>query len=141
MIIKQLSIFLENKAGRLTEVTEILADKEINIAALCIAETSDYGILRLIVNAPDKAVATLKEKGFSVSLTDVLCILIPHKIGALADATKKLSESNISVEYMYAFAMGDKTPVIIRVDEIDRANKIIGKLGIQQISTEDIYRL
>lgn len=141
MIIKQLSIFLENKAGRLTEVTEILAAQEINIAALCIAETSDYGILRLIVNSPDKAIEALKSKGFSVSLTDVLCILIPHEVGALASAVKKLSDNSISVEYMYAFAMGDKTPVIIRVDEIERANKIIGKLGIQQISTEDIYKL
>ncbi len=141
MIIKQLSIFLENKEGRLTEVTEILANEDVNIAALCIAETSDYGILRLIVNCPDKAVKILKDKGFSVSLTDVLCILIPHEIGALANAVKKISDNNISIEYMYAFAMGDKTPVIIRVDEIDKANDTISKLGIQQISTEDIYKL
>lgn len=141
MIIQQLSIFLENKAGRLSEVTEILASENINISALCVAETSDYGILRLIVNNPARAVKTLKEKGFSVSLTDVLCILIPHEVGSLAKTVKKFSDNGISIEYMYAFAMGDRTPLIIRVDDINEANKVIGENGIKQISSEDIYKL
>ena len=92
MIIKQLSVFLENKSGRLTEVTKTLGDLDINISALSIADTAEYGILRMIVTDPDKAFAALKERDFSVSLTEVLCLATPHTPGALARALEILSK-------------------------------------------------
>ncbi len=121
MIIQQLTIFLENKSGRLTEVTEALAATRINISALSIAETSEYGILRLIVSDPQAAVTALKERHFSVNLTDVIGISIPNQPGSLMKVITVLSKHDISVEYMYAFATADGAQAIIRCDDLDGA--------------------
>lgn len=141
MIIKQLSIFLENKSGRLTEVSETLAENNVNMSAFSIADTADYGILRLIVNNPDKALAALKEKGFSVHLTDVICLTVPNKPGGLARALKILSNENISIEYMYAFAMDRKASVIIRTEQLEEAITTLTDHKMELMKASDIYEL
>ena len=107
MVAKQLSIFLENKSGRLTEVTEVLAEEGINLSALSIAENADFGILRGIVSEPDKAYEALKNRHFAVNVTDVIGISCPNVPGALARVLRFLSDEGVFIEYMYSFACGD----------------------------------
>ncbi|HIZ17441.1 MAG TPA: ACT domain-containing protein [Firmicutes bacterium] len=143
MIIKQLSIFVENKEGRLSEITQTLADNGIDIRALSIADTTDYGILRLIVNDPDKALKALKGEGMTVSLTDVIAIAVPDTPGGLNKAVKVLSSDNISIEYMYAFLnpRKDTAFVILRVENNERAIKALTAGGIRLMKNEEIYSL
>lgn len=139
MIIKQLSVFLENKSGRLSDVTKVLAQNDINISALSVADTSEYGILRLIVAQPEKAHEMLKDAGFSVSLTDVICLIIPHQAGTLFKAVEFLSTSNVSIEYMYAYATGDNASVIMKVSEVNVAIDTLIKNNFKLAKARDIY--
>lgn len=141
MIIKQLSVFLENKSGRLTEVTEALASANINISAFSIADTAEFGILRMIVNKPEAAEATLKSKGISVHGTDVIALVVPHKPGGLHRALKILSSEGISVEYMYAFAMGDRATVIIRTDTLQQTIEVLQKHKMELLKASDVYEV
>jgi hypothetical protein len=141
MIIKQLSIFLENKSGRLTEVLEILGEEKISIKALTIADTSEYGILRLIVSDPEKAYSLLKEKNFSANLNDVISIAAPNEAGAFAKALKLLSEDGISVEYMYSFSHGKKAILVLRTDNRDRALKVFQEHEMELIRASDLYKI
>ena len=120
MTIKQLSVFLENKTGRINEVTKILGKNGINMHAFSMAETTDFGILRLIVKEVDKAVEILRNADFAVMLTDVVCISCPNVAGSLSVILEKLAEKDIFIEYMYAFAEGDKANVVIRPNEIEK---------------------
>ena len=141
MIIKQLSVFLENKSGRLTEVTEALASAHINISAFSIADTSEFGVLRMIVNKPDEAVQALKNKGISVHITDVVGVIVPHEPGGLHRMLNILSAEGISVEYMYAFAMGDRATVIIRTEAIQGTIAILQKHKMELLKASDIYEV
>jgi hypothetical protein len=141
MIIKQLSVFLENKSGRLTEVTEVLAAQEINLTAFSIADTADFGILRMLVNNPDKAVKALRENGFTVSLTDVICLIVPHEPGALARALRILSNASVGIEYMYAFAVEGKASVVIRTEEPDKAIKALQEHKMELLKASAIYEI
>ena len=143
MIIKQISVFLENKAGRLAQITEILAESGIDIRALSIADTTNFGILRLIVNNPTLAEAKLRESGLTVSLTDVIAIEISDKPGGLATALRSLNESNIGVEYMYAFigTPHKRAFVILRVEDNEAAIKVLKDNGIGLLSTIDVYEI
>jgi ACT domain-containing protein len=136
MIAKQLSIFLENKFGRLTEVTEILAKEGINLSALCIAENADFGILRGIVSDPDKAYKVLKENHFAVNITDVVGINCPNVPGALAKVLNYLSEAGVFIEYMYSFANNDSANVIIRPSDMETCIKVL-----ELLAASDLYRL
>ena len=120
MTIKQLSIFLENRTGRINEVTKILAENGINMQAFSMAETTDFGILRLIVSEVDKAVEILREENFAVMLTEVVCIKCSNKAGALSTILEQLSERDIFIEYMYAFADGEQANVVIRPNDIEK---------------------
>ena len=140
MSIKQLSIFLENKSGRLTEVLETLGQEKINIAAMSIADTSEYGILRIIVSDPMESLKLLKAKEFSVNLTDVIGIEVPKEAGSFANALKYFSEENISIEYMYAFAFHDKGIIVMRTDDRQKAFKIIEKRNLKLVTQEDIFK-
>ncbi len=113
MIRKQVSVFLENKTGRLNEVTQILGEAGINISAFTIADTSDFGILRLIVPDPDKAKEVLKQKAFSVQTTEVVLVKSPNNPGGLANMLEILSSEEIFIEYMYAFSMNETAAVIV----------------------------
>ncbi|KYH31883.1 MULTISPECIES: ACT domain-containing protein [Neomoorella] len=143
MKIKQLSVFLENKSGRLAAVTRLLAGRGINIRALSIADTSDFGILRLIVNDPEQAYHALKEAGFTVSLTEVLGVEMPDRPGGLSNILSILEEAGINIEYLYAFiGKGDNGALVIfRVEELDKAIAILQRRGITILEGEKIYRL
>ena len=126
MTIKQVSVFLENKTGRINEVTKTLSRHGINMQAYSMAETADFGILRLIVCDVDKAVEVLRGENFAVMLTDVVCISCPNVAGSLSAILDKLASEEIFIEYMYAFADGDKANVIIRANDIDKCVKVLG---------------
>jgi hypothetical protein len=127
MLIKQLSVFVENKKGRLSAITDILRQSQIDIRALSVADTKDFGILRLIVSDVDKAYTALKNGECLVSLTDVIAVQIADRPGGLADAMDILSMSEISVEYMYAFISKSDglASVILRVDDNEKATKVL----------------
>ena len=141
MAISQISVFVENRPGRLADITAVLAKNSIDIRALSVADTSDYGILRLIVNDPKSAVEALRSEGMTASATQVLGIIIPDEPGGLARAIKVLSDAQISVEYAYAFitpSVGNAY-VIIRVEDNDKASKILKGAGIELIEQDDIF--
>ena len=141
MKVKQISIFIENKSGRLAEVTKILGDNSINIRALSIADTTDFGVLRLIVNNPEKASRTLKQDGFTVSETEVIAVQVPDQPGGLAGILNFLENNSINIEYMYAFVgkSGTDAVVVFRVENIDRAIILLQEKGITLLSGKDIY--
>ena len=127
MTIKQLSVFLEIKTGRINEVTKILGKHSINMHAFSMAETTDFGILRLIVSEVDKAVEILRNADFAVMLTDVVCISMPNVAGSLSEVLENLAQNNIFIEYMYAFADGEKANVVIRPNDIDKCITILNE--------------
>lgn len=141
MTIKQISIFVENKPGRLKEVTNILKDNGINIRALSIADTKDFGILRIIVNDPEKACAALKNAECTVTITEVLAVGIEDKPGGITKVMDTLYENKISVEYMYAFVSksDDDAYVILRVVNNKEAAEVLKDAGIRLLSSQEIY--
>lgn len=143
MCIKQLSIFVENQSGRLAEITSRLAEANVDIRALSIADTTHFGILRLIVDKPDEAVALLKAAGLTVSLTDVIAIGIDDRPGGFAKAMKVLADRQIGVEYMYAFVSRDagRAYVILRVEDTDSAAKLLADCGFELLDGERLYKL
>ncbi|NLG53062.1 MAG: acetolactate synthase [Clostridiales bacterium] len=133
MIINQISVFIENKEGRLAELLEILAGNNIDIRALSIADTADFGILRLIVNDPERAMNALEKEGVTVSKTQVIGVKLNDAPGALAHVLNVLSRHHISVEYTYAFITHSKNEacVILRVEDNDKAINILNQNGIE----------
>lgn len=143
MKVKQISVFLENKSGRLAQVTRVLGENNINIRALSIADTTDFGILRLIVNSPDLAYRVLKEKGFTVSATDVIAVEVVDEPGGLADVLSILKDAEINIEYLYAFLQkaSKAALVVFRVEQLDEAIKILREKGIRILSEQEVYAL
>jgi hypothetical protein len=141
MIIQQLSIFLEDKSGRLTELTKILADNDINITALSIADASDFGIIRMVVGRPELAVQVLKEQGFSVHLTEVACIIVPNEPGGLYYALKILADNNINIDYMYAFAIQSTAMTVIRSESIPKVIEVLQKHKLELMQASQIYQI
>ena len=138
---KQLSIFLENKSGRLTEVTDALGTAGINLSAMSIADNSDFGILRCIVSDPDKAYQVLKEQHFAVKITDVIGFVCPNTSGSLAVVLKHLSDNGVFIEYMYSFANGDVATVVIRPTDLDACEKILADKRVELMAANDLYQL
>jgi hypothetical protein len=141
MTIKQISVFLENKSGRLAEVLGSLGEKDIKINALTIADTSEYGILRLIVNDYKRAVDILRDKQFTVNLTDVIAVSTPNQAGSFAKVLKAMADENISVEYMYAFKWGANASIILRPENIDVALAVLVKHKFVLITPDDLAKL
>ncbi len=141
MFIKQISIFVENKPGRLSSVTKLLAENNIDIRALSVADTKDFGILRIIVNKPDEACNILKSAGWTVSITNVIAIGIHDTPGGLSDVMSCLYAANISVEYMYAFISKseDQAYVILRVDSNDRAIEALSENNFTLLKASEVY--
>lgn len=144
-IVEQVSIFLENKSGRLAEVCTTLGHHRINIRALCIADTSDFGILRLIVNDPATATQVLQQAGFSVGSTAVIALQIPDRPGGLGGILEKLDAGQINVEYMYAFFVrreGDAVVLFRVADEVlDKTIELLQREGIPILTAEEVYTL
>ena len=143
-MIKQLSVFIENKPGRLAEVTGYLAEAGINLHALCIADTTDFGILRLIVNNAEQAKDILKERGLTVKTTEVLAVALEHKPGSLAGVLKELDMLGISIEYMYAFTSRDTdydAMVVMSLSEPELAAARIKECNIRLVDEDIIKRL
>ncbi len=143
MLLQQISIFLENKSGRLAEVTQVLGKGGINIRALTLADTADFGILRLIVNDNAAAERILKENGFTVGITDVVAVEVPDRPGGLAEVLSILGSAGINVEYMYAFVekSAGNAVVIFRFDDSAKAIDLLGKTGINVLPGSKVYNL
>ena len=141
MVAKQLSIFLENKSGRLTEVTEVLAKENINLSALCIAENADFGILRGIVSDPDRAYKALKENHFAVNVTDVVGISCPNVPGALAKVLRFLSDVGVFIEDLYSFAKNNTANVVIRPNDMENCIRVLTEKKVDLLAASDLYRL
>ena len=143
MTINQISVFVENTPGHLAEITEILGNGGIDLRALSIADTKDFGVLRLIVDNPDKAVQILREAECIVSVTPVIAVAIEDKPGGLAKTLRVLSDEGISVEYAYAFIARkhDNAYVVLRVGENEQTEKLFNEKGIKTVSAEEIFDL
>ena len=140
---EQISIFLENKAGRLSEVTRIFEEGRINIRALSLADTSDFGILRLIVNDNEKAKRLLKENGFTVRITEVVAVEVQDKPGGPHQILTALSKAGVNVEYMYAFVRqsGQNAVLIFRFDNTAAAAAVLRREGVRVIDGQDLYAM
>lgn len=140
MQVDQIAVFLENKSGRLAEITSILAENDINIRALSVADTADFGILRLIVNKVAEAQAVLKKGGFTVSKTQVIAVAVPDRVGGLAEVLQAVTDGGYNVEYMYAYAhRADGSAVMIfRFDDMESAVAKLKEKGFVLVSSDEI---
>ncbi len=141
MYIQQLSVFLEDRSGRLTELTRILAANDVNITALSIAETADYGIVRMVVGRPELAKQALEKAGFSIGLTEVVCVNMPDQPGSLYRILEILTDEGINVDYMYAFSNNDVALAVIRAADIQRVTEVLDRNRLKLLSQSDIYQL
>jgi hypothetical protein len=141
MIINQLSVFLENKSGRIAEVLEVLGNENIRITALSIADTSEFGLLRLIVSDPEKARAILKEHHFTVNISDVISVMAPDEAKYYAKILKILSDLEISVEYTYAFSTGKKSIIILRCTDNESAIRALKDHEMELLKASDLYKI
>jgi len=143
MKVNQISVFLENKSGRLADLTRTLANNKINIRALCIAETIDYGVLRLIVNDPDAARRALTGAGFTVTSTEVLVVEMPDRPGGLAEVVETLAGEAINIEYIYAFVArsGENAFVVFRLEQMERAIAALQARGIRILGSNEVYTI
>lgn len=137
--IQQLSVFLENREGRMDEVLRVLAENDVNIVALSLADTSDYGMLRMITSDPHKGRAALKEAGITAMLTDVVALRVPHETGSLAKAMHQIVEGEVNIEYMYAFANGVYAAAVLKSDDPGRVIDILKGSGFDVYSADEAY--
>lgn len=142
MVIKQLSVFIENTKGRLERVTETLKEHNINIASFSLADTTEYGLLRMIVSNPEEGRMVLKEEGFSAKLTDVIAVKIEQKPGTLHEVLKLLSDGGISIEYMYTLATAGKdTSIIMKLSDLNKGIDLLISNGYGLCSASEAYEL
>lgn len=139
---KQLSVFLENREGRLEEVLEVLKNNEVNIISLSLADTNEFGMLRMLVNKPEAAYNALKRNGFSSRLTDVLVIRLSHRVGMLQELLQAICEEHINIEYMYALSTGtDDASLVLKVSDLDTAKNALKAKGVEIVSTEELLHM
>lgn len=142
MFMKQLSVFIENREGRLEKVTETLAENDINIVCISLADTSEYGMLRMIVSDADKGKKLLKENGFSAMVTEVVAVKLPHHFGSLHLLTKEMSALNLNIEYMYALTSGkDNASIIIKSSDNNKTLEAIANAGLELVDPREAYNL
>lgn len=137
MKVQQLSVFIENKAGRVSEVTDILGEASVNIRGFSVSDTAEYGILRLVVDDPARGMAALRQAGFTVKENDVICIDLPDKPGGLASVLKIVSDAGVNIEYVYSLI---STYVVINVGDVDRALALLGDQPVRLVPHEEIAR-
>jgi hypothetical protein len=143
MRIKQISVFLENRQGRLYDVCSLLGDNDVNIRALTIAETESFGVLRIVVDKSDAAIQLLRDNQFVANFTDVIAIEVPDKPGGLASILKVLAENNVNIEYMYGFVekFSDKALLVMRFEDTDFAQQMLSKHNVHVVAEKDIQGL
>lgn len=142
MIIKQLTVFLENKTGRLNEVSQLLGNAGINMSAMSLADTSEFGILRMMVSEPEKALLILKDAEFSARLTDVVCLNSPNEPGALARALDILSGGGVFIEYLYAYSMDNKSAnIVLKPDNIQKCIEVLQAHKMELVKASDMYKI
>lgn len=142
MTAKQLSVFIENRKGRLGEVLHVLKEKGVNILSMSLADTTEYGLLRLIVNDPERGKTALMEKGFSSMTTDVLVVKIPHAPGSLRDMLEFISEGGVSVEYLYGLSIeGDNASVVMKTNDLEKAMQLLRANNFDTMNAEEISKL
>lgn len=139
MYIKQLSVFIKNREGRLEEVLDVLKKRDVNIVSLSLADTSDYGLLRLLVTKPEEGKAALLENGFSAMLTDVLGIKLRHRVGQLQELLEVICKSHINIEYMYALSTGtDDASIVIKTSDLEKAAEVLKETDVELVTAEEI---
>lgn len=141
MTIKQLSVFVENKTGRINEVTRILSANEINMTAFSLADSTEFGILRMVVSDPELAVKVLKAERFAVTVTDVVCLNCPNMPGAMSTVLDYLASEEIFIEYMYAFSQGDTASVVIRPTDVAKCLEILSRYKCMLLGANSLYKL
>lgn len=142
-MIKQLSVFLENNPGRLAELTRSLGDAGINMRALMVADTADYGVVRILCDTPDEAVSVLEAAGFGVTVTQVIAVEVPDRPGGLADVLETLGTAEVNVEYAYCFVEpnGGAAIDIFRVEDPARASAALASIGVRVAEASDLYEV
>lgn len=139
MFVNQLSVFIENREGRLDNVLATLKKNDINIVSLSLADSSDYGLLRMIVSDPQKGRNVLKEAGFTAMLTEVLAVKLAHKVGQLEVLLSEICKAGINIDYMYALATGsDDASIVIKTGDLNKAADILSKAGVELITPEEL---
>jgi len=142
MFVKQLSVFIENRKGRLEQVTEVLMEKDINIVSVSLADTNEYGLLRMIVSEPEEAKSALRENGFSAMLTDVLAVKLPNKVAALQHLLKLLSNADLNVEYMYVLDSSvEYGSMVVKVTDPQKALEAIQAGNMEVFDPETAYSI
>ena len=137
--IKQLSVFLENREGRLDEVLQVLADNDVNIVALSLADTSDFGMVRMIVSDPYRGKNVLKESGITAMITEVVALRVPHATGSLSRAMHLIVEEGLNIEYMYAFANGEDASAVLKTDDPEKLVETLRKGGFDVWEEDKAY--
>ncbi len=139
MFLKQLSVFIENREGRLEDVLDVLKQNNVNIVSMSLADTSDFGLLRLLVDKPEAGKDALKEKGFSAMLTDVLGIRLAHRVGQLQELLDVICKSHINIEYMYALSTGtDDASIVIKTSDLQKAVELLQETDVEFVTGKEL---
>jgi hypothetical protein len=139
MFIEQLTVFVENREGHVADILEVLANKGINLLSLTLADSADYGLLRLVVEDPENAKAILKEAGYTASITKVLAIKLSNTVGSLKQLLSKFDESNINIDYMYVLSLkGESVSVVIKTKDAEAAGKLLEAQGVEFVKASDL---
>lgn len=139
MFVKQLSVFLENTEGRLDEVLKILAQGGIDLLSASLADTMEYGVLRLISKEPDKAKQFLKDAGFAARIDEVIAVVVPDAVGSLANVVAMIHTAGINISYIYGLSLdGDGAPIVIKTDDNAKAEKLLNDAGVKTLGMEDL---
>ena len=142
MTVNQVSVFIENRQGRLGEVLQVLKDNDVNILSISLADTTEYGLLRLIVNKPEHARDVLLKSGFSSMLTEVLIIKVPHVSGSLQTILSAIAKANVSIEYMYGLSVeSTDASIVMKTNELKEACQVLKSIHIDTMTTEEIESL
>ena len=142
MFAKQLTVFIENRTGRLSEVLNVLKENNVNILSLSLADTTDYGLLRLIVDNAEKGKNTHNENGFSSLLSNVSIIKIPHKVGSLQGLLEAIDRNNVNIEYMYGLSIeSDDAYIVLKASDIESVDSMLASMGVETISSEQLSKM
>lgn len=142
MTVNQVSVFIENRQGRLGEVLQVLKDNDVNILSISLADTTEYGLLRLIVNKPEHAKEVLLKAGFSSMLTEVLIIKVPHVAGSLQNILSEIAKANVSIEYMYGLSVeSNDASIVMKTNELEEAEAVLKNIHIDTMTSKEIESL